>query len=158
MMVLAYLIMQVLGFPLPSPGFPVLTLALLVIVFLLMGIGEEVGWMGYAIDRLQRRWSALYSALALGVVWGVWHVIPLVQAHRAPGWIAWIYNNTHGSVFSAVLTHAADNLSWMLFPNLGSHYDPRIISPIIAAGALVVIAAWGPRTLTRGRRGSEPPL
>lgn len=83
---------------------------------------------------------------------------PLVQAHRAPGWIAWIYNNTHGSVFSAVLTHAADNLSWMLFPNLGSHYDPRIISPIIAAGALVVIAAWGPRTLTRGRRGSEPPL
>lgn len=60
----------------------------LFVAFFLFGIGEEVGWSGYAIDRMQSHWSALQASVTLGIVWAVWHIVPLVQAHRAPGWIS----------------------------------------------------------------------
>jgi hypothetical protein len=50
-------------------------------------------------------------------------------------------------VFAASLFHAMCNLSWMLFPSYGSHYDPRIVAPIIAGAAAIVAFIWGPRTL-----------
>jgi len=32
-------------------------------------VPEELGWHGYALDRLQVRWSALISSIVLGIVW-----------------------------------------------------------------------------------------
>jgi len=57
----------------------------------------------------------------------------------------------HGgvSVFAAALYHAIMNVSWLLFPNYGSHRDPRITGLITAFAAAVVKVTWGPRTLAR---------
>jgi membrane protease YdiL (CAAX protease family) len=129
-------------------------------------VGEEVGWSGYATDRMLSRWSALEAGILLGCVMAVWHIVPLVQAHRPATWIAWwclsavatrvlmiwIYNNTGGSVFATILYHDMDNVSWLMFPNFGSHYDPRIAGLILALAAVIVTLGWGPRTLTRKGR------
>lgn len=53
--------------------------ALLVPVFLLSGLldgpfGEEPGWRGYALAKLQSRYNALVASLILGVLWAVWHL------------------------------------------------------------------------------------
>ncbi len=61
----------------------------------------------------------------------------------------WLYNNTGKSVFAAALFHDTLNVSWQLFPNSGSHYDPRIAGLIIAVVTAVVTVVWGPRTLAR---------
>lgn len=169
-MVLAYGLMRMLGLPLPAPEFPVLAALVMFPVVFAAALGEELGWSGYATDPLQERWDALQAGVLLGLVWALWHLVSLTQAGRAPEWIVWwclgtvglrvltvwIYNNTGKSVFAAALFHAMCNTSRILFPNQGSHYDPRIIGPIVAFAAAVVTVVWGPRTLARGSVKHDP--
>jgi membrane protease YdiL (CAAX protease family) len=155
--------MRLMQLPLPSPEFPVFTALTMFFVFFVAALGEEGGWMGYAVDKMQGRWNAFITSIFLGLVWAAWHIIPFLQANRSPAWIAWqclfliasrilivwIYNNTGRSVFAAVLYHDMINISSFLFPNLGSHYNPQITSLIIVFAAAVVTAVWGPRRLHR---------
>jgi uncharacterized protein len=164
-MVLTYGLMLLMGLRIPSPQLSVPAALVMFLVFFIAALGEELGWMGYAIDPMQDRWNALRASILLGLVWAGWHIVPLVQADRSPAWIAWwclftvaarvlivwLYNNTGKSVFAAALFHDMMNVSFFLFPNFGSHYDPRISGPIIAFVAVIVTVVWGPLTLARYR-------
>ena len=122
--------------------------------------------MGYAVDPLQERQSALTTSIVLGSVWGIFHVVPDIQAHHGLAWIAWqhgvyavalrilivwLYNNTGKSVFASIFVHDTDNVSWSLFPNYGSHYDPTVTGAITAIAAVIVTFLWGLKTLARYR-------
>jgi CAAX protease family protein len=163
---LSYGVMRLLGLPLPEePYIPFLTIPILFVAFFIGAVGEEVGWMGYVVDPLQERWSALNTSLILGSVWAIWHVVPYIQAHHTPTWIAWqcfttvalrilivwLYNNTGKSLFAAILFHDMINVCDFSFPNYGSYYDPAITGPIIAITAVIVTFLWGPKTLARYR-------
>jgi membrane protease YdiL (CAAX protease family) len=154
--------MRGLGWPLAAPQVSVATAVVMFLGFFVAAFGEELGWSGYAIDPLQERWQALPAAVVVGVVWAVWHWVPLVQADRPAAWIGWwalntvalrilivwIYNNTGQSVFAAALFHAMSNVSTITFAEF---YDPRLTGPIIAVAAAIVTVVWGPRTLARAR-------
>jgi hypothetical protein len=162
-MVLSYVAMRLMSVALPAPQFSLTTTLILFIVFFIAAIGEELGWSGYAIDPLQEHYGALGGALLLGVVWAVWHVIPLLSVPRSLAFIAWwslgtvasrviivwLYNNTGRSVFVAVLFHAMINVTYFLFPVNGSYYDPRVTGVIMAFVAAIVTIVWGPRTMVR---------
>jgi uncharacterized protein len=165
-MVLSYGLMRLLGLPLPTPHYPaVLAVLVMSVAFFIAALGEELGWSGYVIDPLQVRWNALQASLLLGLVCANWHIVSLVQAHRSLAWIAWwclytvaarvlivwLYNSTGKSVFAAALFHAMLNVSWQLFPNNGSHFDPRITGLIVAVVAAIITVVWGLRTLARYR-------
>jgi hypothetical protein len=164
-MLLTYWVMRLLGLPLPNPEISLVTGLTLLPIFFVAALGEELGWSGYLIDPMQERWGALRAAILLGVIWAGWHIVPLAQAQRSLGWIAaqclfliaarvifvWLYNNTGKSVFAVAVLHAMVNVSWQLFPNNGSHYDPRIAALIMVVITVVVVLVWQPRTLTRYR-------
>ncbi len=165
-MVMSYGAIRLMGVPLPAPQFSVVTILALFVAFFIGALDEELGWSGYAIDPLQDRFGALQGALLLGVVWAVWHYVPLLEAHRSLAFIAWwslgtvaarviivwLYNNTGKSVFAAAVFHALMNLTWQLFPVDGSFYDPRVSGLIALGVAIFVVVVWGPRTLS----GREP--
>jgi uncharacterized protein len=163
---LTYGVMRLMRFPLPNePYFPFLLIPLLFVLFFVLAIGEEVGWTGYATDPLQDRWSALTTSIILGSVTTIWHLVPLIQMDHAPVWIAWwalgsisvriltvwLYNNTGGSLFAAIVFHVMFNVSFALFPNYGSHWDPAVAGAITAIVAVNVAFLWGPGTLARFR-------
>jgi membrane protease YdiL (CAAX protease family) len=93
--------------------------------FLEPGLFEEVGWRGFALPHLQRRYSALVSSLVIGVVWAFWHWPNfLIPSYPLPWWylpafvplivavsvlFTWVYNSTGGSLFAAVVLHGAIN-------------------------------------------------
>lgn len=108
----------------------------LVLIFLLgqliLGpLGEELGWRGFALPRLLRRFSPLAASLILGAIWGVWHlpsffVSSLVQSSLAiPVFLfgalcmsvlaTWLYLHTSGSVLITVLFHLMFNASLNAF-------------------------------------------
>jgi membrane protease YdiL (CAAX protease family) len=164
--VAVYGLMRWLDMPLPAPQIQGLAAALMFVAFFVGALGEELGWSGYITDSMQQRWSALQTGLLLGLVGVLWHLPPLLMMHRSPSWIAWwclyavaarilivwIFNNTGKSVFAVALFHATLNLSYMLFPVHGSHFEMGLGGPVMALTAAIVILVWGPRTLARWRQ------
>lgn len=167
---LIYGVMQLLKLPLPvGVEIPFLENALISVAAFIGATGEEVGWSGYAVDALQKRWDALTTAIIIGLVWAVWHYPSIIQQGHGLIWIAWatlgtvsvrilivwLYNNTGKSVFVCILFHSIANIGRILFPKDQNHNPlvdyPDIHYSIITIAAVIVIFLWGSKTLARYR-------
>lgn len=137
------------------------------------GFGEEVGWRGFALPRLQTgRRSALLAALILSLFWAAWH-IPLfsfVMGYKSmglvaiPGWffsivtgsvlLAWIYNSTGGSILIVAIFHGTLDIA------INSPAGPELVNvmgALVTIWGLAVLAWAGPKHLSRRRRKQEAP-
>jgi membrane protease YdiL (CAAX protease family) len=153
---------------------PLPMLAFFVYIFFLGGpLGEEPGWRGFALPRLQRLYGPLVGSLILGTMWAFWHLpIFLIPAWNLPPTIlnivmfviaaiaftvvmTWVFNNTKGSVFIAVLVHTAFDMVLAilnrLFPDpIVNDYGSNV-PVLIGLGALVLVLI----ALTRGHLGYQ---
>ena len=141
------------GTAVPAPHIALLPSTGLFLVFMVGALAEELGWTGFALDRLPVRWGAVQSGLLLGGIWAIWHWVALIEAHRSAAWIAWwslgtvamriimvgLYNHAGRSLFGVAVIHAMFNLCWQLFPVRGSYFDPRLNGLILAKVALAAI-------------------
>lgn len=153
----AYFAMQAVGLPLPPN--PTIDIAALPVAFIAYFAGaalEEVGWTGYCTEPLQARFGVPVAAMIIGGVWAAWHLIPwiVIQGHTA-SWavgetaltvlmrvvMGYIYARGGKSLFLATLFHATINVSYSLFPNGGSHYDPTVVAIVLMIGLLAAAFA-----------------
>lgn len=135
-------------------------------VIFIQVIGEEYGWRGYAIERLQTRWNAVVSSLILGGLWALWHLQLWLRAgevSRTAPFLAtlfyicvqailytWLYNNTGGSLLPGLLYHALDNfLGSKLLGIYDSFANSMAYSITVFLVMVVVVFFWGPRRLMR---------
>ena len=138
--------------------------------------GEELGWRGFALPRLQFRHTALIASLIVGSLHGLWHlplwlrgdadhqlsVYPafLIQAIGLAVIYTWLYNSTKGSVLLAVLFHTATNapLTLVLLPlGIENWLLPFwLMAGFTVVAALIVVAVFGPTHLSRRPRQTEP--
>jgi uncharacterized protein len=86
-------------------------------------LGEESGWRGYALPRLQRRFSPVTSSLVLGFLWANWH-LPLILAgvYNVTWWqfvamtmaasvfLSFGFNKSKGSTLCAIVVHGLYNV------------------------------------------------
>ncbi len=110
----------------PAPPLQVwLSMPLVMVALVIPAILEEVGWRGYALPRLQRRFGWLIASLGLGVVWAGIHLplwllpdfgfadqsVPLyvAQVVGISVVLAWLYNASGGSLLVTGIAHAAVN-------------------------------------------------
>ncbi len=118
--------------------------------------GEEVGWRGFALPRLQQRYGPFVATIILGTLHSLWHLPLLFTPVLGPtnlldfaGFIAaalfmtfvytWIFNNTRGSILIAALFHAFSNGA------LG------VIGTLIPAGT--IITGWAEPLVSGGWKG-----
>ena len=148
-------------------------LSQIVYVFLHGPLGEEPGWRGFALPRLQRLYGPLVASLILGPLWALWH-LPFFWV---PAWnfpptllniglfvivaipltivMTWVFNNTKGSVLMAILVHATFDMTFVILNLL---FIAAIVTDygstvpvLIGLGTLALIAI----AVTRGRLGYE---
>ena len=143
--------------------------------FLDAGLGEELGWRGFLLPRLQARYSALVSSLIIGIVWGLWHlplfmlegmsptyefgqaigILPALLAYTmiivVPYAIlfTWMYNNTKGSLLLAFVFHASQ--AWFeLFRDPDNLFGPYLgFAAVLTVTAIVVVLISGAENLSR---------
>ena len=147
----------------------------LIIIAFLAPTLEEFGWRGYALDRLQWRWSALVSSLILGFFWALWH-LPLFfikgtyQYSLGVGSLAfwtfmisvipitifftWIFNNNSRSTLAAILFHNMIDSTGEVFSITERAYTYFVVLTFVAAIAITMI--WGARTMRRQDKDNIP--
>lgn len=145
---------------------------------LIPSIGEEPGWRGFALPRLQKLYGPILGTLILGTLHGIWHLpallTPLFEPFTITGFIefvltavaasflyTWVFNSTGGNVWIAIVLHASGNAAVKLLSELIPQdvvlsgwlkvLDSGWIN-LIAFGVVAVILV----TVSRGRLGYQP--
>jgi membrane protease YdiL (CAAX protease family) len=126
-------------------------------VLFLSVLGEEIGWRGYVLPRLQHKYGALVASLIIGVMWGMWHLpefliennfhrqIPfilfLLQDIALSIVLTWLYNSTKKSLLIVNLFHAASNTTIGVLPILPMDTGGDLRPLWIAVDLLWIVAA-----------------
>jgi membrane protease YdiL (CAAX protease family) len=141
-------------------------------------LGEEFGWRGFALPRLQLRYSALWSSIILGILHTFWHT-PLFLVGgvtfgtigenglvTVPLFLSWVLigtfiytlvlNNTAASMLMAILIHWSANTSsdivFGMFPALPEPAQFQIMALAQIPGWILVVllaVVFGPARLSR---------
>ena len=156
-----------------GPLYSVVPIILMLTIF--AGMGEEFGWRGFAMPRLQARYNALVSSIIIGVLWGLWHIpLFLVEGTTQYNWrldvglipavpmytvfliawsiqYTWVFNNTKGSVLLAAVVHGAGN-AWIggyidvYRGRIGGVIAFMVVSVVVS---IIIVLLAGPAHLSR---------
>jgi membrane protease YdiL (CAAX protease family) len=127
------------------------------------GIGEEIGWRGFALPGLQRRHGALVATLLLVPGWALWH-LPMFLYHQSfidmgvggsIGWLVglafgaafftWLFNSTGGSVLLCAVWHGSFNFT---VSSNASSSVAAVISTVVMVMVVVIVVRHGARDLS----------
>jgi membrane protease YdiL (CAAX protease family) len=159
-----------------------------IVVALIVGIFEELGWTGFAVPTLLRlRYSVLATGLIVGVLWGAWHLLSndiwasvatsgglppvlfavLVGLVLLPGQLpayrvlmVWVYDRT-GSLLVAILMHASYAASTFILGPVagpGAMSGVYLLAYVIASAAVTWVIVAVLAVATRGHLSRQPLL
>lgn len=163
--VIVLLVSRAMGGHAPAPAAP------LQFLIPLAPLGEELGWRGYALPRLQSRMPSISAALLIGVIWACWHLpyFAFPDVHPLVFWIGfplfavgiiaesvlatWLYNSTHRSVLATFIFHWSITAGSVVpvVPGVAAAIVGAIVNLIAAAGAV----AFGGNALKGFRSAAE---
>jgi len=140
-----------------------------IVVGLIVGLFEELGWTGFAVPTLLKlRYGVLSTGLIVGVLWGAWHLLGnniwasvatsgglppalfavgvglVLLVGQLPAYrvlMVWVYERTNGSLLLAILMHASYSASTFI---LGPVAGPGAMSgaSLLAAVLASAAATW----------------
>ena len=86
---------------------------------------EEIGWRGFLLPNLQKRYTPFISSLLVGVLWGIWHlnftggllgfVLYTVTIIEMSVLMTWLYNKSNGNLILMIIWHFMFNITSHIF-------------------------------------------
>lgn len=144
----------------------------------LQNMWEEIGWRGYALPSLQKKYSALYSSIIVGLFVAFWHwphftvknSVMLINYHNFLFFIVsvilgsiqhtWLYNSTKGNLTVSTLYHSSLNtFSYLLFTQQNISYS--VFSFLLLTNILltvIIISVFKPENLSHIKRTMIEPI
>ena len=128
------------------------------------GFGEETGWRGFALPRLQHTHSALVASLILSVFWALWHVPLFLSLPNLMnmgiggtiGWVlfivtgsillTWMYNSTRGSILILAVFHGTLDI---VINSPSSGALATVNGVLFTVLGVLVLLVMGPASLSR---------
>jgi CAAX protease family protein len=154
-----------------APGLgPLATWLLMILSY---GIGEETGWRGFLLPRLQTQRSALAATLRLTVIWAGWHVPAfwfregyvglgavgligfLIGLGAGAVLLTALYNASKGSILAVALWHGTWN--WVATSDALQGPWVAAMTMLLIILAPVIIWRWGGRDLAPRPRPTVGP-
>ena len=136
---------------------------------LTFGLGEELGWRGYALPRLQKAHTALTATLILGLIWALWHLpaffykdtyvamglitglpLLLLSILAASVVFTWLYNSTRGSLLMVILFHAL--FDFLSVSSAGGGAGAAIMSAGVMIWAVLIVILFKPANLSHKQK------
>ena len=132
-----------------------------------IAIVEETTWIKCCVTRLQRRHSALFSALVVGIFWGLWYLPMLLLGEGVPDgypWpffllsmvsltvlLTWAYNMTRSGTVLLVM-QIISNCCFFIIPVLPAWHDmdPAYVNSFVSvnfASAVTLSLVFGAKHL-----------
>ena len=119
-------------------------------------LGEELGWRGFALPRLQERRGVLVATLGIGLFWGFWHVpawiawgdaelsllslgLMVVSTIPAAVIFTWLFNRTGGSLWIPIVYHASIANKGYFLPDQPTYTETALLW---IAALVLVIGGW----------------
>jgi membrane protease YdiL (CAAX protease family) len=132
-----------------------------IVMGLVVGFFEELGWTGFAVPRLRLRYGGLATGLIVGLLWGAWHfplfsgsvsssgalppalylsvlLFSFLPAYRVL--MVWVYDRT-GSLLVAMLMHAPLSASQLILIPLAISGVQFVTYDLVFTAALWVFVA-----------------
>lgn len=143
-----------------------------IVMGLLAGSIEEIGWMGFAYRMMRAKRSVLRTGLYLGFLHALWHVLPdflsnyhALGSHWLPYFagffvfvmalrvlIVWVYANTQSLLLAQLMHASSTGFFAILIPVDIAPVNWAIFNwvyaVVLSAFAVVIVARYG-RNLTR---------
>lgn len=132
--------------------------------------GEEIGWRGFALPRLEKLLkNPIYASLILGIFWSLWHLpiylvpgqssIPLYLFLFFTIGLSFIYtvvfNQTQGSLLPVVLLHASTDVVPRIFNiALFSNRTWLIFGILVWITAIVLFAIFWKKNMEAAKTGT----
>lgn len=135
------------------------------------GWGEEVGWRGFALPRLQYTFNALSSSIILTVFWAIWH-LPLflyrpgfmdMDVAGIFGWVfslltgsvllTWFYNSSKASILVCAIFHATVDIVFLA--DFNDQNIPNYMGMLITIWGIVTLVIFKPHNLSRTERNCQ---
>ncbi|MCU0644955.1 MAG: CPBP family intramembrane metalloprotease [bacterium] len=145
---------------------------------LLTGLGEEIGWRGFLLPKLQSRYSVMIAALILSFMNSFWHLridcLKLLLINDVSGFAAlyfpdlglrllistpvifiiiYLFNKTYGSLLMMVIFHGTANASYEWLKYISGSNDPSFALPVFAALLWLSSLYFIPAIKKQGKKG-----
>jgi membrane protease YdiL (CAAX protease family) len=143
---------------------------------LLTGLGEEIGWRGYLLPKLQSKYIIIVSAIVLSFFNSIWHLrndcIVMLLQNDLTGFsqvyfpdmglrllitipvicvLIFVFNATKGSLLVMILYHGTANASYEWVKEITGNSNPEFLLPVFAVSLWIAAIYFAPAIILQAK-------